>query len=373
MCIIIAKHAGKKFNMDKVKFSQKSNEDGYGVMWYDGILQTYHTMDFDEFLEFLESKGNLEQFNAVIHLRYATVGETTISGCHPFDIGIGQMMHNGTIYSFKPPFKDKDKTKSDSSELALTLKSLLTSSSLSIFRSQGFVKIMDEILGDTINRCVIMDKSGAIHVYNEALGEVIDDCWYSNDYHTTLRNKPTTNAYSSNYSSKPWDEYIDFKDTYDYTWEDITYSEWLAGERHPTSNKDKDTVFTAKESIEKSNKVFVYGTLKEGFYNHGRLKDSEKLYDAETIKTWAMIGRKMSYPYLITEDAEGSFIQGEVYEVDASVVRSLDALEGYPHHYNKKLIEVHNENYEMEKVWAYYDETQPYQLEDLISNFTKNY
>ena len=72
-------------------------------------------------------------------------------------------------------------------------------------------------------------------------------------------------------------------------------------------------------------KVFVYGTLKEGFGNHRVLRDSRKLCDA-TIEGFDMISLG-AFPGIITGS---DTIYGEVYEVtDTSVMRGLDSLEGH--------------------------------------------
>ncbi len=370
MCIIIAKHEGQEFNMDKVKFSQTSNEDGYGAMWYNGSLQTFHTLSFESYLTFLENNNNLKDYNAVLHLRYATVGEVTSEGCHPFDIGMGQLMHNGTIFSYKPAYNDPDKTKSDSSNLALTIKSLVASSSLKVLRSDGFNTIMEGILGSTINRCVIMDKSGDVHIYNEALGNIVDGIWYSNMYHVTPRYVAPKREPYVNLTQTLWDAYIDFKESMGYTWEDVSYSEYASGVR-VTKKDTTPLVYTPKESVELCDKVFVYGTLKQGFHNNRCLGDSKHLYDAVTVDRWAMIGRDLAFPYLIEKLDDGNYITGEVYQVNEKTVKSLDSLEGYPYHYNKKMIEIYDVVYNFQTAWVYYDPNQQYTDDMLISNFIK--
>lgn len=366
MCIIIAKHAEKKFDIEKIKFSQKSNEDGYGAMWYDESLKTYHTLDFEEYLAFLDTNNGLEAYNAVLHLRYATVGDVTITGCHPFDIGIGQMMHNGTIYSFKPNYNDPDKTKSDSSEIASSIKSLVSTSSLGILRTDGFNTFLLEAIGTTINRIVIMDKAGNIHIYNEDLGNIVDGIWYSNDYHFKERYVAPPPAKTNSGYQTMWDNYTEFLDVNDYTWEDVGYAEYTKGIRD--SKRDKKT-YTPKESAELCTNVFVYGTLKENFYNNSWLLDAKKLHSAETSLKWAMIGKDMAYPYMIEESDEGYFVKGELWEADKEIIESLDHLEGYPHHYTKKIIDVHDEAFNFSKAWVYYAPDHEYEVADLIEEF----
>lgn len=85
--------------------------------------------------------------------------------------------------------------------------------------------------------------------------------------------------------------------------------------------------------------VFVYGSLKQGFWNNDVLGDSKLLTPAFTkAKYWLT---NCGFPYLIPEDALGgpvshptAAVAGEVYEVTCEdVMASLDALEGVPMHY----------------------------------------
>lgn len=80
--------------------------------------------------------------------------------------------------------------------------------------------------------------------------------------------------------------------------------------------------------------VFVYGTLKKGFGNHTLLANS-KFLGTDVVKDHTLI-QSPGFPYMV--ESEGSQARGEVYEVDERIVRYLDALEGYPTHYQKKEI-----------------------------------
>lgn len=87
--------------------------------------------------------------------------------------------------------------------------------------------------------------------------------------------------------------------------------------------------------------VFVYGSLKEGYWNHPILQGSELLTKAVTIAKYMLTD--CGFPYLIPEDALGGAgrgstapVEGEVYLVTCEdVMDSLDALEGVQSgHYN---------------------------------------
>lgn len=347
MCIIIGKLKGKEFDKDKVEFSYKSNKDGCGVMWFEnGEVKTYKTLDFEEFKSFLDTKDWLKEFNAVIHLRYTTVGENTVDNLHPFDIGGGVMMHNGTIYSFKP--KDKDSEVSDSFEFAKALNDLSSGDHLQdhkMYGTKGFSRIIKDIIGTHLNRVVIMNKhNGAIHLFNATLGESCEGLWYSNDYYK--KERVVTKTYNK------------VEDDDDDVW--TTYF------------NDKKKKYTPLASVALCNKVFVYGTLKRGFINHGRLSKASKLGNAKTVHKWAMIGKGKPFPYAIRPSELGYHIKGEVYDLDSvATMGSLDKLEGYPWHYDKKVIEVELEDGTKTKAWIYFDDDQTYFYKDLIEEFTK--
>ena len=89
-------------------------------------------------------------------------------------------------------------------------------------------------------------------------------------------------------------------------------------------------------SIEQTNMVFVYGTLKHGFYNHRvMLKANGRFVGAHiTEPEYTMVSLR-AYPAVL--DQGDTSIHGEVYEVDSLLY--LDRLEGYPGFYDRKIID----------------------------------
>jgi len=87
--------------------------------------------------------------------------------------------------------------------------------------------------------------------------------------------------------------------------------------------------------------LFAYGTLKRGFGNNERLLGAEKFIStAETVELYPMIGEGMGFPYAFDVPGTGNILQGEVFEVQEKTWVALDRLEGYPNHYDRKLITV---------------------------------
>ncbi len=116
-----------------------------------------------------------------------------------------------------------------------------------------------------------------------------------------------------------------------------------------SGNSIRETSGWNKES------VFVYGTLKRGFNNHRYLKDAYFLGEAKTSKSYAMYSSGI--PYVI-RDQKISVIHGEVYEIDCTTLKNLDALEGHPNWYKREQVAVclHEQNGHKTKViaWLYF-------------------
>lgn len=90
-----------------------------------------------------------------------------------------------------------------------------------------------------------------------------------------------------------------------------------------------------------SNLVFVYGTLLLGEGNHHILaQHGSKFVGTAICEGVSMCVTHGAFPYCTTaKDAAWSTNQadGEVYEVSPECFRSLDMLEGVPHHYTRVL------------------------------------
>lgn len=94
-------------------------------------------------------------------------------------------------------------------------------------------------------------------------------------------------------------------------------------------------------------KIFVYGTLRKGMYNHDLyLKDNDGFKGIGFVKGRLMTLKGKNYPALLLEGDD--LILGEIYEVDNSVVDLLDELESYigennlNNEYNKIICDIFN-------------------------------
>lgn len=84
-------------------------------------------------------------------------------------------------------------------------------------------------------------------------------------------------------------------------------------------------------------RVFVYGTLRNGWGNHRLLVGQTFVGPAKTVAGFAMF--EAGIP-IVRRDASGGAIVGEVYEVDAAALRDLDRLEGHPRMYCREEVDL---------------------------------
>lgn len=89
----------------------------------------------------------------------------------------------------------------------------------------------------------------------------------------------------------------------------------------------------------KKHLVFVYGTLKKGYYNN-RLLDGQEFVSEATTKPKYRLYNLGSFPGLIEDNETGKAIKGEIWRVEERVIPRLDRLEGHPHFYRREFLEI---------------------------------
>uniref|UniRef100_A0A7S3LU12 Gamma-glutamylcyclotransferase family protein n=1 Tax=Palpitomonas bilix TaxID=652834 RepID=A0A7S3LU12_9EUKA len=88
--------------------------------------------------------------------------------------------------------------------------------------------------------------------------------------------------------------------------------------------------------------VFVYGTLKRGFFNHHLLQKEGAVYkcDGITAEEYPLRCDKYFVPFLLNDAGSGKKVRGEVYSVTDAVLADLDELEKVPIYYERKVVKV---------------------------------
>lgn len=111
-----------------------------------------------------------------------------------------------------------------------------------------------------------------------------------------------------------------------------------------------------KKPTEQTPYVFVYGTLMSGFSNNGLLKRATLIDLATTENDYVLVANGI--PFLLEENGK-SYVHGEVYKVSEDVLKGLDALEGHPNWYERKIVNVITQNGDRMKAWVYFIQERP--------------
>lgn len=101
--------------------------------------------------------------------------------------------------------------------------------------------------------------------------------------------------------------------------------------------------------------VFVYGTLKRGFHNHGVMvrAGGEFVSSGTTVERYPLVIDGL--PYLLDVPGQGHPVKGEIYRVSSAEGWSmLDRLEGHPRFYERRLTEIAGADGETYAAWVYF-------------------
>lgn len=82
--------------------------------------------------------------------------------------------------------------------------------------------------------------------------------------------------------------------------------------------------------------IAVYGSLRKGYGNHAILKDAE-LVSTEVVNIPFKMVSLGGFPGLVPDESNHN-ITIEIYRVNETEYRRVERLEGYPHFYQKALI-----------------------------------
>lgn len=103
---------------------------------------------------------------------------------------------------------------------------------------------------------------------------------------------------------------------------------------------------------EKREFVFVYGSLKKGFGNHGFVEDQDYLGYAKSVKRDYVMVSLGAFP-AVCRYPNGTKVAGELYSVDLPTMAALDRLEGNGNLYRRQQEDFVTSNGEVIKAWIY--------------------
>jgi len=106
---------------------------------------------------------------------------------------------------------------------------------------------------------------------------------------------------------------------------------------------------------EQTHLVFVYGTLRAGFWNRFLLGGAKRAGRGRTSERFALyVGR---LPYAIRSE-EVHQVVGDLYEVDSRTLTDIDNYKGHPDWYRREMVEVTLEDGTVHSAWMYFYHTR---------------
>jgi len=115
----------------------------------------------------------------------------------------------------------------------------------------------------------------------------------------------------------------------------------------------KDGVWYSKDNVLQTNVVAVYGTLKKGFGNYySYLTNSKHLGRGKTKDKYPLVVSGL--PYLIEKKGKGTNVVVDVFKVNNTTFKKLDALESHPRWYVRKQVPI-SLNGKTITAWIYFN------------------
>ena len=117
----------------------------------------------------------------------------------------------------------------------------------------------------------------------------------------------------------------------------------------------------------KTDFLFVYGTLKSTKWNSHFMEDCKFIENGKTLEKYPLLID--SLPYLIDKVGYGHNVQGEVWQINPRVRSMLDALEGHPNWYERKVIPIELSYGKMLDCWCYLMPDKAGRIETMDSKY----
>jgi len=118
-------------------------------------------------------------------------------------------------------------------------------------------------------------------------------------------------------------------------------------------------VWYSKVNVLQTNRVAVYGTLKQGYGNNMRyLRDARFLGGGTTETKYPLVVEGL--PYLLSEAGVGHNVLVDVFKVTDEVFADLDILEGHPNWYVRQRVPIKMDDGRVLKCWVYFNDTNDF-------------
>ena len=118
-----------------------------------------------------------------------------------------------------------------------------------------------------------------------------------------------------------------------------------------------DGILYSKANVINQHTIAVYGTLKYGYSNYNRyLTQAHYLGEGVTADPMRLIQNGL--PYMLPYNGQGKNVNVDLFSVTADQLNLIDQLEGHPNWYERKQIDIMNEDGQIVKAWAYINDTE---------------
>lgn len=173
MCVAIFKPANVRIDKEDLRLAHRANKDGSGfaIRHRQGVYIDKGLWKFEDFWNRYKA---YQDFEALIHFRWATLGGISAEMCHPFSVASGAMVHNGHIDGYG--------SKAQSDTLAWCTQALapILTDNPAMLKNKAFCRMLGESIGGR-NKIIVMLPD----IPTVMIGKGIEESgiWYSNlDY-----------------------------------------------------------------------------------------------------------------------------------------------------------------------------------------------
>jgi len=117
----------------------------------------------------------------------------------------------------------------------------------------------------------------------------------------------------------------------------------------------RNGIYYSKDNVLKGELVAVYGTLRSGYGNHGRMHESVLLDSGQTTEKYRMTCQGI--PFVLSgEHEQGDHLKVEVYNVPEHRMADIDALEGHPNWYERRKVPITLDCGVQTEAWLYFND-----------------